>query len=593
MANALYDEMREELSSLDLPPTLMPFFESGEKRKPTGNVTALYCRLSRDDGEEEAGSIIHQKEILTNFAEESGLTNLKVFQDQNFSGTTFERPAFIKMIKEVEAGEISTIIVKDLSRLGRDYLGVGMFTDMYFPSRGVRFIAISDHFDSDIRDASTKLAPIKSMRNQWMADDISRKIRARITEKKAAGVSTSNVPPYGYIWDPDHHARYIVDEEAAPTVKEIYSLFISGVSLSDIAVTLTKERKPTATSLAIERGHKRRSEHPEIWTHTSVKHILDNPVYLGIIVNNQSHKAPHNKHETIMNDVKDWQFNKDMHEAIIDDETWKKVRELRGDPVKRSKRVHEHDDNPIAYKIFCGDCGAPMKRKRKKRQADYFYCKNYQGRAATAPCSMHYTVVDDMMELVFNDLKGIIADVLSDKDSFLAATKDLKETAQFKYDECKRRYDMAGTLLKNLHKNQTAFDREKYLKLDRRYNTLRSRLYKRMKEIERYLSGDCGPEDDPEFFLEQAEKFKNMDSLTEEIVSFFIKGIYVYETPRSQEDIDKDEANLQKSKRWGNVAKTDKTVKILYNCIDAFNYFDDDEMAALEEEYKTKMRKAE
>lgn len=592
MANRLYSEMREDLSSLDLPPALKPFFESGETKTPTGNVTALYCRLSRDDGEEEAGSIIHQKEILTHFAEESGFSNFQIYQDQNFSGTTFERPAFLKMLKDIEDGKISTVIVKDLSRLGRAYLGVGMFTDVYFPSRGVRFIAMADHYDSAVKDSASKLAPIKSMRNQWMADDISRKIRARITEKKAAGVSTSNVPPFGYIWDPDHHARYIIDEEAGATVQEIYRLYLSGMSMSDIAVTLTQEKRKTATALAIERGHHRRAEHPEVWNPTSIKHILDNPVYLGIIVNNQSHKAPHNNHEVIMNNVKDWQFNRDMHEPLITEEDWKKVRELRGEPKKRQKRTHVHDDNPIAYKVFCGDCGSPMRRKKRKTQADYFYCLNYKGRKELSTCGMHYTVVDDLTKMVFQDIKAIIEDSLSDKDAFLETFKDIDEEAKLKLKQCKKRLEMATGLLKNLHKNQPAFDREEYLRLDRKYNTLRSRLIRRVNELEHFVAGDKDPENDPEFFLEQAEKYRDAEALTEEMVTAFIKGIYIYEEERPLEEIEADMVKLQESRKWGNVARTTKRVKILYNCLDAFNYFDDDKMDALEEEYKLKMRKA-
>ena len=257
-----------------------------------GDVTALYCRLSKDDEQiGDSNSIVHQKEILAKHAKEHGFSNCEFYVDDGFSGTNFNRPDFQRLMADAEEGRISTIIVKDMSRFGRDYIMVGYYTEIYFSNLNIRFIAINDNVDSSIQ-TENDLTPFKNVFNEWYAKDTSKKIRAVFKAKGNSGKHLTTNPPFGYIKDPNDKDKWIIDEEAAGTVRRIFQMFVDGVRMPEIARKLTEEKVETPQLYNIHRDRSihKLSEYPEIWSVGTIKNMLDQVAYVGHTVNFQTAK---------------------------------------------------------------------------------------------------------------------------------------------------------------------------------------------------------------------------------------------------------------------------------------------------------------
>ena len=310
-------------------------------RQTTQNlITALYPRLSHEDElQGESNSISNQKRILESYAKQNGFTNLQWYTDDGYSGANFQRPGFQAMLADIEAGKVGTVIVKDMSRLGRNYLQVGMYTDMIFPQRGVRFIAINDGVDSAQGD--NDFAPLRNIFNEWMVRDTSKKIKAVFRSKGMSGKPITSQPVYGYLKGED--GRFIVDEEAAPVVKQIFSLCLAGNGPTKIARVLTEQQIPTPGTLEYRRtGSTRRyyPDYPYKWATNTIVHILERKEYLGHTVNFKTEKVSYKVKSSVENPEEKQVIFENTHEPIIDLATWERVQELR----KQRKRPNRYDE---------------------------------------------------------------------------------------------------------------------------------------------------------------------------------------------------------------------------------------------------------
>lgn len=377
-------------------------------------ITALYCRLSKDDElDNESYSIINQKEILKKYAEKNHFSNIEFFIDDGFSGTNFERQDFKRLENMIDQNKISSIIVKDMSRFGRSYIQVGYYLEVIFPLKNIRFIAINDNVDSD--KGLDDFLPFKNILNEWYARDTSKKIKAVLRAKAERGEHLCTNPPYGYLKDPDNPKHWIVDKEAAEVIKRIFCLYVSGKGALQIANILTKEKILNPTShkakLGINTIHK--LENDTLLYYGTVANIRDNMEYLGYTINNKTYRKSYKDKKMYFNDEKDWLVFENTHDAIIDKDTFDLVKKMRNN--KRVANKYEMPDLFLGL-LYCADCGARLYQRRFKNIKDnYYYCSTYKKRK---PCSIHNTKTDRLSNKVFESIKLISKLVLSDEENF-------------------------------------------------------------------------------------------------------------------------------------------------------------------------------
>lgn len=339
--------------------------------------TALYCRLSVDDGEEgDSNSIVNQKKMLGDYAESHGYLNPKFYTDDGYSGTNFNRPGFQELIRDVDAGRVGTIIVKDMSRLGRDYLKVGYYSEVYFGEAGVHFIAVNDGVDNMVENDSD-FTPFRNIMNEWYAKDTSKKVKAVLRAKGKSGKSLTNCPPYGYTKDGD--GNWHIEEEAAGIIRSIYSMCVEGYGPSQIARKLNETGAISPIVWKHKVGWKYKLEkvdHPEIWTVTAVRRILSNPVYLGHTINFRTKKKSYKSHSVVFLPKEDWVVFENTHEPIIDKDTFDTVQKLR-EGIKRRLSI-DGEMSVFSGLLYCADCGNKMYLNRHRgKEKDCFNCASY------------------------------------------------------------------------------------------------------------------------------------------------------------------------------------------------------------------------
>ena len=333
-----------------------------KKNNDVVGITALYCRLSRDDGMEgDSNSVANQKKLLAKYCKENGFDNIKYYVDDGYTGTNFNRPDFQKLLDDIDMGYISTIIVKDMSRLGRDYLQVGYYTDKYFPDRNIRFIAVNDCIDS--ADGENELAPFRNIMNEMYARDISRKVRSSHRLRGNAGEPLSQ-PPYGYMKAPDNPKKWIIDEDAAKVVRQIYAWCIEGKGNETIARLLQESKLlvPMAywQSKGLNRGGKKTQPNPYKWCKTTVAKILAQQEYCGDIINFKTYSKSFKNKTRIQNPEEKWVIFNDVHESIIDRDTWKQVQKLIAKTKRRAPKKENGEKNMFCGLLYCADCGSPL-----------------------------------------------------------------------------------------------------------------------------------------------------------------------------------------------------------------------------------------
>ena len=384
-------------------------------------ITALYCRLSRDDGAEgESNSIANQKKLLAKYAKEHGFTNTKFYVDDGYTGTNFNRPGFQQMLEDMEMGYITTVIVKDSSRFGRNYLEVGQYTDYYFPEHNIRFIAINDCIDSD--NGEDDFSAFRNVMNEMYAKDISRKVRSSHRLRGNAGEPLAP-PPYGYVKDPENKKKWIIDPDAAEVVRRIFHLCIEGNGNETIARILQDDKVlvPQAywQSKGLPRGGKKTQPNPYKWCKTTIARILEQQEYCGDVINFKSYSKSFRNKTRVENPKENWAIFKDVHEPIIDRETWERVQEL----TKNTKRRKPKDENVkksiFTNLLYCGDCGHKLWFNINKQNPSirFYSCSNYKGIRGTCE-STHYVREDSLEQVVKMELFKLATFLDHDETAF-------------------------------------------------------------------------------------------------------------------------------------------------------------------------------
>lgn len=516
--------------------------KNNKKYNYGGDVTALYARLSKDDDlVGDSNSIVHQKEMLAKYAKEHGFTNIEFYVDDGFSGTNFNRPDFQRMMADAEEGKISTVIVKDMSRFGRDYIMVGYYTEIYFSNLDIRFIAINDNVDSNIQ-TENDLTPFKNVFNEWYARDTSKKIRAVFKAKGNSGKHLTTNPPFGYKKDPNDKDKWIIDDEAAATVRRIFQMYVDGYRISEIGHKLTEEKVETPILYYMNRGIKTnaRSEYPEIWDLMSIKYILSQTAYAGHTVNFQTAVKSYKTKKQIRLPKEDWIIYRNTQEPIIDEKTFETVQQMR--KVKRA-RTKYNEPNMFSGLLYCADCGnhLTIQRVARNRKMDNFSCATYR-KKKKGLCSCHRILVSDLETIVKEDLQKVCEYVfLHEKeftDEYLSGSK--RETVKFQSKtkaELKRlseRQEEIGRIVRKLYEDNVnnRITDERFDFLAKSYEDEGNELKTKINELKNALASSVQDEEKLSKFLKVVKSYTGIEELTPEILNSFIEKIYIGKTEK-------------------------------------------------------------
>ena len=521
---------------------LQPTIKNRKTKSTEEQWTACYCRLSCDDDlDGDSNSIRNQKILLQKYADENHLRNVRFYVDDGFSGTNFNRPDFQRLMADAEEGRISTIIVKDMSRFGRDYIMVGYYTEIYFSNLNIRFIAINDNVDSSIQ-TENDLTPFKNVFNEWYARDTSKKIRAVFKAKGNSGKHLTTNPPFGYKKDPNDKDKWIVDEEAAATVRRIFQMYVDGYRISEIGHKLTEEKVETPILYYMNRGIKTnaRSEYPEIWDLMSIEYILSQTAYAGHTVNFQTAVKSYKTKKQIRLPKEDWIIYRNTQEPIIDEKTFETVQQMR--KVKRA-RTKYNEPNMFSGLLFCADCGnrLTIQRVAKNRNMDNFTCATYR-KKKKGLCSSHRILVSELTEVVKSDLQKVCEYVfLHEKeftDEYLSGSK--KETEKFQTKtkaELKRlseRQEEIGRIIRKLYEDNVCgrITNERFDFLAKSYEDEGNDLKTKIQELKNALASSVQDEEKFSKFLKVVKSYTKIEELTPEILNSFIEKIYIGETEK-------------------------------------------------------------
>lgn len=519
------------------------FTTSPIKGTDTG-ITALYCRLSQDDGNVgDSDSIINQKKILAEYAERNSYTPYQFYIDDGFSGTNFERPQFKQMIEDAQKGIVKRIICKDLSRFGRDYIKVGLYTEFIFPDKDIHFIAVNDDVDSNVQK-DNDLAPFKNLFNEWYARDTSKKIKAVKKAKGLAGEHMSCVAPYGYRKNPDNPKEWLIDEESAEVVREIFRLCVDGYGPRRIANILTERKILIPSAYALEKGYAVRNSIPKNpcqWSSTVVVDILERMDYLGHTVNFKTHRKSYKQKKKIENDKSEWKIFENTHEPIIDKSTFDIVQKIR----ENRKRPTKMGEMPMFSGIlYCADCGKKLSFHRRVNDPDSkhnFVCSNY--RSNTHNCSMHYIRNVVVEQLVLENLREVVSYVKAYEDEFVQMVMDAdikqknKELAKKKrlLSDKEKRYVQLDGLFQRVYEDNVSgrLSDERFMKLSQGYETEQKELQAEIESLHMELSQEEKQSVNVKSFLSTVKKYTEIPELTPEIVHEFIDRIIVHEADKS------------------------------------------------------------
>ncbi len=507
-------------------------------------ITAIYCRLSRDDGTEtESNSIGNQKKMLTQKAKELGLTNTKYYVDDGFTGTNFNRPAFQELLDDIDTGYISVVMVKDLSRLGRDYVTVGHYTDNYFPEHNVRFIAVNDMVDSD--EGENEIAPFKNVMNEMYARDISRKVRSAHRIRGNMGEPLSQ-PPYGYMKSPENKKKWIIDTEAAEVVRDIYRMCLEGMGNESIARELQNREVliPMAywQSKGLNRGGKKTQPNPYKWCKTTVQKILAQQEYCGDVINFKTYSKNFKKKTRIDNPMENWKIFKDVHEPIIDRDTWETVQKHTAQTKRRAPKKENARKHIFSGLIRCADCGSNMRYHTNTVNKDihYFSCGNYVKDTRGTCQARHYIRADALEQIVILELKRL-ALMLQHDEKLLAEILEKKTNKDF-YDEKKF---LEGELQKAMVRQQTVaslYEKlyednatgkvtdEWFTHMSHKYEVERAELKVKIFNLREKVANMQTVQHSKDMFIGAVRKFLDMDTITAPLIHELIDHIDVYES---------------------------------------------------------------
>ena len=513
--------------------------------KQSDKITALYCRLSRDDElQGDSNSIVNQKAILNKYTKENHFSNPLHFVDDGYSGTNFNRPSWNELIEKIENGEVSTLIVKDMSRLGRDYLKVGFYTEVLFAEKCVRFIAINNGIDSNNQQDSD-FTPFLNIINEWYAKDTSKKIRAVMKSKGEAGEHLCTNAPYGYKKDPEDKKRWLVDEEAAEVVKRIFALCIDGYGPSQIARILKEDKVITPTVHFLQTGRATRNSSPDNpyhWTGDTIADILERPEYQGHTVNFKTYKQSYKSKKTCYNPVEKQLVFENTHEAIIDADTWARVQELR-----RNKRrpTRTGKTNMFSGVVRCADCGEKLyycTSKNFEARQDHFVCSTSRLKGKEV-CPTHFIRAVVLEQGVLAHLRLVIACVANHEERFRAAmgakqkVNAKKELAakRRQLTQAERRIEELDRLFKRIYEDNAngKISDSRFQMLSDDYEQEQTELREKLLQLNEEITQQEEQEENIDRFIGKVKKYLDLDELTPAVLNDMVKSVYVHAPDKS------------------------------------------------------------
>ena len=526
-------------------------------------TAALYCRLSRDDNmDTESNSIQNQKKILQKAAKEKGYADTLFFVDDGITGTTMKRPGFQKMITAIEAGYISAVFVKDLSRLGRNYIEVGKLTEEFFPEHDVRLIAVSDGVDSD--EGDNEFTPFRNIMNEWYAKDISKKRKIVNKMKGNAGIPLSQ-PPYGYIKNPDDSRFWVIDPEAADVVRRIYDMALEGYGLAEIANALGVDGIVNPTyywrSKGVNRSGSKSTLEPTKWGHTTIKKILTLQEYCGDVINFKSYSKSYKMKRRIENPEKNRAIFLNVHEPIIDRATWEKVQTMQKG-TRRKKPTVTQEPSVFSGRLKCPECGGNLNFhfNQKNHDIKYFSCQNHN--SGLRKCSAtHYIRLDFLEQVVLYEVNRLAAFANEYEHDFVKTM--LGRSAKVAENDRARKQRELNALLtrdkeldmlfERLYEDNVAgkIDDARFARMSKRYEQEQGEISAKIKALRLELKKAEGQQMDMEDYLQMVRRYTHVTKITQRMVSELIDHIDVYHA----------------EKRDG---VTNQRIVIHYNCIGAF-----------------------
>ena len=512
--------------------------------KKSRDATAfLYERLSRDDNlEGESYSIGNQKKLLTKVAKEKGYTNLVHFMDDGISGVTMDRPGFVDMIRQLEEGRAAAVFVKDLSRLGRNYIEVGRLTEEFFPEHDIRLVAVSDNIDT--AEGENELAPIRNLFNEWYARDISKKRRISNKIKGNAGEPMGQ-PPYGYMKDPDNPKHWIVDDEAAQVVKRIYSMTLDGLGTEQIAAQLERDGILTPRAYWLQKGVKRPGKGKQLpptrWNSSTVTKILSLQEYCGDILNFKTYSKSYKNKKRIDNDRENWVVFKDVHEPIIDRAVWEQVQQKRG--TRRRRRTGDGEKNMFSGLLVCADCGNNLHYhfNQGNPEIKYFNCSNYKGNRGTCT-STHYVRVDFLEQVVLGEIKRLtkfashyeedfVKTVMGSFGQSVALDRKLKEK---ELAVLQARDEELDGLFERIYEDNVSgkLSDDRFAKMSRRYEEEQKEVSEKIKTLRSEIDKLSSKAVTADMFISTVRKYTRTKALTPRMLNELIDRIEVYQAEK-------------------------------------------------------------
>ena len=502
-------------------------------------ITALYCRLSRDDElQGDSNSIVNQKNILSKYAKENGFKNLQYFVDDGFSGTNFNRPSWNDLIALVEENRVGTIIVKDMSRLGRDYLKVGFYTEVMFVEKNIRFIAINNGIDS-ANQTDSDFTPFLNIINEWYAKDTSKKIKAVMKAKGESGKTLTTIPPFGYMKNPDDKTKWIVDEPAAETVRKVFNLCMNGYGPTQIAKILREKKvlTPAAYWQSIGRTTNLPTpENPYRWVADTISTMLEKKEYLGHTVNFKTYKQSYKSKKKLHNPEEKQLIFENTHEAIIDVDTWERVQELRKNKRRPTRTGKSNMFSGIAY---CADCGQKLyycTSKYFESRQDHFVCST--SRKGKEKCSTHFIRATILEQGVLAHLKYVIGTVANYENHFRKVL-GAKQKAEVKKElsakkklllKSESRIKELDLLFQRIYEDNISgkISNERFEMLSETYEKEQAELKSLIENLSAEISETEEQSDNIERFISKIHKYFDLQELTPSVLNDMVKRVYVH-----------------------------------------------------------------
>ena len=508
------------------------------KKAENEKITALYERLSRDDEMVgDSNSIVNQKKMLEDYAKQNGYTNIEHFTDDGYSGGSFDRPDWKRMVAGIEDGSIGTVIVKDMSRIGRDYLQVGFYTEVMFKEKEVHFIAIANGVDNQKRESS-EFAPFLNIMNEWYIRDSSRKVTTVLRARGMEGKHTTNNAIYGYRKSEEDKNQWVIDEEAAEVVREIFQLYLQGMNTNQISVSLSSRQILVPTAYKSIHGivnRKFTDETKFLWNGGTITRILENGSYVGNTVNGKSMRKSFKIKKRINVSQEEWQIVPNTQEAIIDCETWNLVQKIR--QGRRRNVKHNHQIPVLSGHLFCADCGRKLYYVKPPKQAEYYCCSGFRKRINS--CTGHYIRADVVEQLLIRQINDVMKFVSEYEDEFVrqvmerGTAEQLKQTNSLKRtaDVAKRRIEQIDSVISQLYEDKVVGEitAEMFTKLSAKYIAEQEEQSAALKVAQKELVTLEAKKTDTTKFIDLVRKYSQITELTPQILNEFIDKVTVHQ----------------------------------------------------------------